>query len=422
MTQALTTSSVDWQAVTPPEPSRGGAKRRRLAFLLSTALLAAGISACSGPTDVAKDSTTSTGPPASSSTTTTRPTRPARYHVGIVTFDWVDHSRTTLNPADPDGPPIPGRKLTTEIRYPTLRGKASEETEDARPATADGPFPVIFFAHGYDLEPSYYEQLLDAWVRDGFVVVSPIFPDENTATVVSVGGPYSQDGMNAEDDLPNEPVDVAYVMARFARLDARDSGSLLAGIGNLDKTALAGQSDGGDAVAALAYGSAYAATWASLAHKPKAVAVLSGQALDEGPGGVADTERATRASPDLLQVQSAADTCNGAQDAADLFSELEGAPLHLFETLTGASHLAPYTGVPPYAAVVERVTTDFFELELGWRSRGLSVRSVESAGSVDGVSSVAPTVTAFTGSPPGGDCPGLPTTPPPGGASGADAG
>lgn len=392
------------------ERRRQAARRRRggLAVLV-VLLVAAGIGACTAiKRDSGASSTTTTVPGTTgggtSHTSTTKAGHvPSAYDVGVRIYHWDDTSRTTVNPSTGEGT-IPGRILTTEIWYPALTGSTTAPTAGARPATVDGPFPVVLFAHGFDLTPQYYSALLDSWVSAGFVVVAPLFPDEQTDTVVASGGPVSSD---AEYDLPNEPGDLAYVAKQFAAVDAKRSGSALSGIGDLADLALAGQSDGGDAVAGLAYGSAYTSDYASLPAVPKAVLVLSGQALN----GDGDTESATASSPALLQVQSTADPCNDPVDATDLFGQLFGtlanAPTHLFMTLDGVGHLPPYSGGTD-SAVVEKVTTEFLRLELGRDAKGLTVASVTEAGSVPGTSSVSanPAALPYVAT----DCTGLPTT------------
>jgi hypothetical protein len=392
------------------ERRRRAAHRRRFGIIAVVLLVAAGVAACTTITHHVLGTSTSSTRGGTTSTSTTVPKPPSSYNVGLTTFDWKDSTRGTLNPTR--GEEISGRVLTTQVRYPTLAGSATIETAGAAPAKKFGPFPVIVFAHGYDVSPLYYEPLLDAWVHAGFIVVSPIFPDENTATVGKYGGPTSTDGSYAENDVYSEPGDIAYVLKQFDVAVAKSSGTL-AGLADISKLALAGQSDGANVVAALAYGSAYTPIWQSLPQRPKAVAVLSGQAWSIGPGEEGtNTTAASASSPAVLQVQSATDTCNPAQLAADLFSHLGGAPVHLFETLTNAAHLAPYVGGTD-SAIVEKVTTEFFELMVGWRSTGLTMSGLESAATDTGVSSItseADTL-SFGGSPAGGGCVAqLPTT------------
>ena len=361
-------------------------------------------------TGIAARSTT-TGTATSTTTSSTLPPRPTSYRIGRETFHWKDSSRTTWNAVDPSAP-ISGRILTTVVLYPTLGGSAVE-TPAAKPATSDGPFPVIVLAHGFDVSPSYYQPLLDSWVQAGFIVVSPIFPDENTATVSADGGPYSTGGSADDNDESAETGDIPFVLQQFDAVVATGSGSPLAGIADTSDLALAGQSDGANVVAALAYGSAYGFDRRMMPVEPKAVAILSGQQLIPA-NGHRNLYAASSSSPAVLQVQSDTDTCNSAQSAAGLFGALVGAPVHLFETLHGATHLAPYTtlftGTNPWAAVVEKVTTEFFEVELGWNNKGVSIASVIGNGSMAGVSNVTVEAPGFPSASAGEDCSGLPTT------------
>lgn len=375
---------------------------------------ACGMAACATVTSAPRHHHRHDGPPPTTAepgtTTSTTSAFPQSFNVGIWTFYWKDTSRGTVNPLNP-AQPIPGRVLTTEVRYPTLGGSKANETPGARPARAEGPFPVIVFAHGFGLDPIAYAPLLDSWVRDGFVVVSPIFPDESATEVASLGGPSTSGGYTAETDQTNEPADIAYVLKQ---LGTAVSGTPVAHIADLSKVALAGQSDGGNVVGALAFGNAYASIWSSIKPAPKAVAILSGQGLEQGPGGTTDnTYGSGPTSPALLQVQSITDACNFGPEAFDLFNNIDHGPVHLFETLTNATHLDPYIGVQPWAAIVETVTAEFFKVELGWHDRGLSLATVVSAGTVPGTSSMAPPSAAtFASSPTQMNCslpPGLDT-------------
>jgi hypothetical protein len=392
---------------------RTAARRRRTGAGVAVVLLvAAGVAACSTIVHTGKNTTTTstTSPTNGSSnpTTTTKPKPPSSYNVGLTTFDWTDPSRTTLNPSG--GSPIPGRVLKTEVRYPTTAGSPSAETAGAAPATRFGPYPVVVFAHGFAVMPDLYQPLLDAWVHAGFVVVSPVFPDENGVSVAALGGPSSTAGMKAELDDVSEPADIVYVLKELSIAVAKGSGKRISGLADMSKIAITGQSDGANVVSALAFNSSYASDWAALPVKPKAVEILSGQAL-----APAASYASSASSPAVLQVQSTTDTCNGAQIAADLYGTLANSPVHLFETLNGPpgteGHLGPYTGVQPWAGIVARATTKFLEVELGWHATGLSLASVTAAGTSAPESLISPTITGFPTAPPGNYCP-LPTTTP----------
>jgi hypothetical protein len=311
--------------------------------------------------------------------------------VGIHTFSFNDDAATHLAP---DGAALPGRKLTTEVRYPTEAGSPATEVKDAPPAKAGAPYPVIVFAHGFDTEPSQYAQLLDSWVRAGFVVVAPIFPDESSQAVEEAGGPGQ-----LELDVYSEPGDIVYVLQQLGSLSGQPWGSHLNGVLNLSDLALAGQSDGANVVAALSYASSFRRLYDDLPSAPKATAVMSGQMWDNlYPKGHAGTYRGGSDSPAMLQVQSDADGCVLPYPSSStgkrlgplaLWSTLQpGLSSKWFLTLFGAEHLPPYFGTQPWAAVVQSVTTEFFELELRWRSSSVSDASLRRSGTSGGVAAI----------------------------------
>ena len=261
---------------------------------------------------------------------------------------FVDTSRSTYDYAT--GGTLPYRKLVTEVRYPTTSGPAGGETVGAHAAYRRGPFPLVIFAPGYDVNPGQYRELLDAWVEAGFVVAAPIFPDTNPAAVRA-----AKAGTNPEADEVHQPGDVAFV-TRQLEAAARGTSSNCAFVHGLVRAAgpvaLTGQSDGGDTVAALAYQPVEAAAFAGL--DVKAVAVLSGAEMQGayGPG------------PALLFVQSPNDTCNPPQQAAALYDAIGQSDRWFLET-NSRTHIGPYNGREPQeAALVARVTTAFLRSEL----------------------------------------------------------
>jgi hypothetical protein len=325
-------------------------------------------------------------PPSSRATTTT--TLPASFEVGIHTFHWTDSGRTHLTPQLTTAP---GRVLTTEVRYPTLAGKAGREVLNALPATAGRPFPVIVFAHGFITEPDDYAAMLDAWVEAGLVVVSPVFPDENTAAVdADEGEDNGTIQNNLENDVYAEPGDIVFVLRQLGSLAGQPWGANLAGVLNLSDLALAGQSDGASVVAALSYASGFASLYRQLPSPPRAVAVMSGTLWTTTFTGSPGTYAGGTVSPALLQIQSDADGCNFPAAAKPLWKALEpGLSAKWFVTLFGANHLDPFQGRGRWAAVVESVTTKFFELALHWRSSAVSAASVARASTLAGVATVS---------------------------------
>ena len=300
---------------------------------------------------------------------------PTAFSVAEVTYDhWSEPGGSTVSPQT--GLPVPGRTLSVEVWYPELAGGAS--------AARWGPFPVIVFAHGFEVMPGTYAPLLDAWVRAGFVVAAPVFPDENEVTVEEDGGLTNQTvAARLESDVRNEPGDIPFVLRQLQALDAAGSGATVSGLLDLSKVALAGQSDGANVVAALVFDRDFAAALSAMPVAPRAVAVLSGQPLSPE-----DVYGASSASPPVLFVQSNADTCNLPETATTLYGDIAADPTRWFVELFGAQHLPPYTGTEPWASVVVKVTTTFFELELGWRSKALAAASVTSAGTAANVAQV----------------------------------
>src|SRR5438067_1920033 len=88
------------------------------------------------------------------------------------------------------------RVLTTSVWYPAAPG---------------GPFPLVVFAHGYNVTPAPYAGLLQSWARAGYVVAAPTFPLTNPG---APGGPN-------EDDVVNQPADVRFVIDRLLAADAQ---------------------------------------------------------------------------------------------------------------------------------------------------------------------------------------------------------
>jgi hypothetical protein len=366
-------------------------RRRRIWTIVAAVALVAAVAASSvaafGGNGKKHNATTTTSVPKS-----TTPVIPTSYHVGVQTFFW-DETGTGVYHVGPTGQQLPGRVLTTQVRYPTITGRAASETPNALPATAGGPFPVIVFAHGFETVPIDYASLLDAWVAAGFVVVTPIFPDENSHAVQVAGGDSNTSiATNLEADQFNEPGDIVYVLKQLGTLSSQPADQALVKAMNLSDVGLAGQSDGADVVAALPFASAESQLYKSFPTLPKAVAVLSGAAW-----GAHGTYASSSSSPALLQIQSDADGCVSPSLALDMFATLQsGAEPKWFVTLLGADHLGPYEGFAPYAPVIVAVTTDFFKLELDWRAKSLTPASILAAGHVADVAQTSTTVNENT--------------------------
>jgi predicted dienelactone hydrolase len=234
---------------------------------------------------------------------------------------------TFTEPAQPGsaGQRLGQRTLVTQIWYPRARGAA-------------GPFPLLLFAPGFLQCPGAYAHLLRAWASAGYVVAAVSFPHTNCHL-----------GTGADEaDLVNQPQDVSYVLTRLLALSARPGGPF-SGLLDPNEVGAAGQSDGGDTVAALA------ANTCCTDRRLKAVAVLSGAEWPPMPG-----RYFSGGAPPMLFTQGSADTINPPWTSLQLY-HADGAGPRYYLDLFGASHLIPYEGTNPVERLVARVTLAFFD-------------------------------------------------------------
>ncbi len=365
---------------------RGGATAHTVATSRPRRSGSAATSTSSAPPTTAAPATSTTS---SSTTTTTLPPRPTG--VGLARCTFVDTTRSTYDYAT--GKVLPGRQLPTEIRYPTAANGATDLTGEqpgAPPVNRAGGWPTIFFAPGYNVTPGTYAALLDAWVRAGFVVVAPSFPDTNPTAVAAARFGYP------EDDLTNQPADLAFVIRSSLAASAGTTTTCpaLRGLVLPSSVGVAGQSDGGDTVALLAYGTSGPGTGAGAGLPIGAAAVLSGS---EWYG---DTYGAPAGAPPLLITQSPTDQCNPPQQSVQLYDAVPLAS-KWFVTLGEADHLGPYDGdaAAAFDAVVA-ATTGFFKLELAGATPSVASLAAAVAPAGDGAT--------VTGGP---TAPALPTLP-----------
>ena len=119
------------------------------------------------------------------------------YAIGTLTLTLVDPRRTIRVRGGKTKP----RTLVTYVRYPARGAAAGSETAEASPAA--GPFPLVVFAHGFNVTPATYARLLASWARAGYVVAAPLFPLTN---------PHAPGGPD-ESDVVNQPGDVSFTIA-----------------------------------------------------------------------------------------------------------------------------------------------------------------------------------------------------------------
>lgn len=170
------------------------------------------------------------------------PAKPTTFAVGLRVLHLTDSSRTITLPSGTSEP----RPLLTYVRYPALGASSSTDVANAPAASADGPFPLVVFGHGFARTPGLYSRLLASWARAGYVVAAPAFPLSNQA---APGGPN-------EEDLTNQPADMSFIITSLLNESASPA-SPLHGLINPSQIALSGHSDGGDTALAAAYEPGY---------------------------------------------------------------------------------------------------------------------------------------------------------------------
>jgi dienelactone hydrolase len=288
-------------------------------------------------TTIAPSTTTPpTTPPTTAKTippTTTSPPTPQRpYPIATTTVALVDSSRPTVS----RGRTIaPSRTLTTLVWYPSVVGR----------------WPLIVFAHGFQVGPVPYTHLCETWAAAGYIVAAPEFP----LTDAAVAGAALD-----EADIDNQPADVRFVAT-----------SLVAGSPVSDRVdpahiAMAGHSDGAEtALAASVQGGLGI----------RAVIALAVSPLPSGDSS---------ANPPLLVGQGDEDTINPPALGQAVFNQA-ARPRYLLH-LIGAGHLPPFTGTAPWQPVVDRVTIDFLDRYVA--GRPVSAAALVTDGTQPGVANI----------------------------------
>jgi pimeloyl-ACP methyl ester carboxylesterase len=158
-----------------------------------------------------------------------------------------------------------------------------------------------------------------------------------------------------ESDLSNQPADMAFVIRHLLRLSDR-SGDRLTSLVAADRVAVAGHSDGGDTVAAMA--AASCCRYRGL----RAVVVLAGAEWPPLQG-----RWFAAPAPPMLFVQGTADTWNPPSASMELY-RADTTGIRDYLELFGANHFAPYEGGSKPEPVVEQVTLDFLDRYLAGQS------------------------------------------------------
>jgi predicted dienelactone hydrolase len=299
-----------------------------LAALILNACTSSSASPRTGP--AASASPRPSASPSASPSPSPVPTAPPAGTAGSYQVGQQEMTFTEPAHSGPTGQALPPRSLITTIQYPLAQGSATQPPR--------GPFPLILFAPGYQQCASAYGDLLQTWASAGYIVAAVTFPQTNCQLSKKTAD---------ENDLVNQPQDMSFVLSSLLALSAQPSG-LLSGLVNRQEIAAAGQSDGGDTVAALVGNTCCTDT------RVRAAAVLSGAEWPAMPG-----QYFTHSTPPILFTQGNADNVNPPAASVALYrGDMAGPRYYL--NLLGASHLSPYEARTAAEQVVVRVTLAFF--------------------------------------------------------------
>jgi predicted esterase len=194
-----------------------------------------------------------------------------------------------------------------------------------------GRWPLLVFAHGFDVGPQTYASLLETWAAHGYVVAAPEFPLTDPAVA----------GSNLdENDINNQPTDLRFVTDSLIALASPVAVQI-----DQARVAVAGHSDGSESALA-----------ASLVPAPpgeppyRAVIVMSGQPVPR---------LGAMANPPILVTQGDADTIN--PPALGLQTWQQAASPKYFLDIRGGGHLPPLQAGSPWFPGIEAASLAFVD-------------------------------------------------------------
>jgi predicted dienelactone hydrolase len=197
------------------------------------------------------------------------------------------------------------------IRYP-IAGPAGPG-EDINGLALSGSFPLIVFAHGYELADFTYPRFLHGLAAEGFVVADPEFPLSSAALP----------GPPVAGDEPNQVQDLSFLTNQLLNPETRPIG--LSSVTLAPPIGVAGHSDGGVTAAGMA-GSACCAD-----RRVAAAVVLAGALADfSGPWFAS-------VSPPLLVIHGDADEVNPVASSMGVYDAAQAPKLLVI--VHGGSHI-----------------------------------------------------------------------------------
>jgi dienelactone hydrolase len=213
-----------------------------------------------------------------------------------------------------------------------VRARTRTLTTTVAAPAGPGPYPLVMFAHGFNLGPPAYRRLMEVVAAAGYVVAAPSFPLADAA----VAGAAVDRG-----DIPYQSGDLAFVADELTRPPGRAGSPVPPDLRRRidgSRIGAVGHSDGADTVLDLGY------------HRDRfdprvrAVVALSPDAVPT-PGGPAQPVP-------LLLVHGTADPVAPFRESTALFDRL-AVPRWLV-ALPGADHLGPVQGAAPWASALDR--------------------------------------------------------------------
>jgi dienelactone hydrolase len=254
--------------------------------------------------------------------------------VGTISQTFVDSTRSTQ--ANGPTPDVPSRTLETQIWYPAESGTEDAPAEGATADSAQGPYPLIVFAHGLGGLPASSAPLLARWAAAGYVVAAPAFPLTNGNTPGGTNGA----------DTYNQPGDMSFVISSL--LDESESEGPLNGMIDPKRIGVAGHSNGGVTTLGLI------ANTCCPDDRVKAAIVLAGT-----PGPFPDGEYDYPSAPPTLIVHGTDDPLMDYPTMIKVYNDLRG-PKGLL-TIEGANHGEYLDPSSKYFPTTREATTDFFD-------------------------------------------------------------
>jgi dienelactone hydrolase len=257
--------------------------------------------------------------------------------VGRHDYLFVDVGRST--PAYGDYPGGGWRWIPTSVWYPAV-GAPGEVAADRAADRADGPYPLVVFAHGYGVTPGYYAALLQRIASAGYVVVAPTYPilsgmPAGPSDVVGWGDTFA---------------DTRFVTTTALDLSTRGD-SILGAMIDPERIAVAGHSDG----ALISFGDGFEA----LRTDARVRAVISYAAELGEPGTIYQPNGRA-----FLHFASDHDPYNDL-DATLAWDHANLAAPSWTVALWNAGHAPPYVDpADPHFDLVVDATVDFLDYQL----------------------------------------------------------